>query len=64
MLLNLKNIVGAGLLTVAIVGSIAALLGTTLKPAPMHHTLVGEVSEPTPNSVRHADVIVTEGRAS
>lgn len=65
MSLNFKNIVGAGLLTLAVVGGTATYLNATLK-APTHATVAydGVTSEPSQFGERHAEVIVTEGQAS
>ena len=65
MSLNIKNIIGAGLLTLAVVGGTATYLNTTLK-APVAATVAydGVTSEPSQNGDRHAEVIVTEGQAS
>jgi hypothetical protein len=64
MSLNFKNIIGASLLTIAVLGGTATYLGNSLTSAPAHHVLVGEVTELSPAGARHADVVVTEGRAS
>ena len=65
MSLSFKKIVGAGLLTLAVVGGTATYLNSTLKIAPSATVaLDGLVSEQSQTSDRHAEVIVTEGPAS
>lgn len=62
---NFKKIVGASLLTLAVLGGAATYLNTTLK-APANATVAfdGVTTEQSQNGVRHAEVIVTEGQAS
>jgi hypothetical protein len=62
---NFKKIVGASLLTLAVVGGAATYLTSTLK-APVAATVAydGVTTEPSQNGERHAEVIVTEGQAS
>ena len=65
MSLSFKKIVGAGLLTLAVVGGTATYLNNSLKIAPSATVAMdGLVSEPSQTSDRHAEVIVTEGQAS
>ena len=65
MSLSFKKIAGAGLLTLAVVGGTATYLNNSLKIAPGTTVAMdGLVSEPSQTSDRHAEVIVTEGRAS
>ena len=64
MSLNLKQVFGASLLTLAIVGGTGSYLSNTLYHNTSTVTLVGVVTEQPQNTVRHAEVIVTEGRAS
>jgi hypothetical protein len=62
---NFKKIAGASLLTLAVLGGAATYLVNSLNP-PRATTVAyeGIVSEPSPYSARHAEVIVTEGPAS
>ena len=64
MSLNLKQVLGASLLTLAIVGGTGTYLSNTLYNNTSKVTLVGVVTEQPQNTDRHAEVIVTEGRAS
>jgi hypothetical protein len=62
---NLKKVLGASLLTLAVVGGTATYLGNSLRAMPVKYSLDGyttEISQQQP--ARHAEVIVTEGRAS
>jgi len=62
MSLNIKQVFGAGLLTLAVVGGTATYLTTNLYTT---KSLVAYDSVTTEQpQVRHAEVIVTEGRAS
>jgi|GEM_PF-1451777 len=63
MSLNLKHVFGAGLLTLAVVGGTATYLNSSLNAdAVVAYDSV--TSEQPQQPVRHAEVIVTEGRAS
>ena len=68
MSLSFKNVIGAGLLTLAVVGGTATLLDSTLKPAPVQYAQTGTTHTQTANltdqPVRHAEVTVIEGPAS
>jgi len=65
MSLNIKRIIGAGLLTLAVVGGAATYLNTTLKASATATVAYdGITSEPSQTGERHAQVIVTEGQAS
>ena len=64
MSLNLKQVFGASLLALAVVGGVSTSLSNTLYNNTSKVTLVGVVTEQPQNTVRHAEVIVTEGRAS
>jgi hypothetical protein len=65
MSLSFKKIAGAGLLTLAVVGGTATYLNSTLMTAPSATVAMdGVTSEQSQTSVRHAEVIVTEGQAS
>lgn len=63
---NVSRFLGASLLTLAVVGGTAAYLTNSLRPVPVKYALDGITTEQSqmvqPN--RHAEVIVTEGRAS
>ena len=65
MSLNLKQLIGAGLLTLAVVGGAATYFNAALKTSPTATVAVdGVTSEPSQFGERHAEVIVTEGQAS
>lgn len=65
MSMSLKQIIGAGLLTFAVVGGTATYLNSSLNTSPRATVaLDGVTSEPSQTSDRHAEVIVTEGQAS
>lgn len=62
---SFQKVLGAGLLTLAIVGGTGAYLTSSLKATPAHFALDGYTTEqPQQVPARHAEVIVTEGRAS
>ena len=63
---NVTKVLGAGLLTLAVVGGTAAYLSNSLKAVPVKYALDGvAIEQPQqPQTNRHAEVIVTEGRAS
>jgi hypothetical protein len=54
----------AGLLTVAVVGGTAAYLTSSLAQSPVRHADSYTVEQAGQPVVQHAEVIVTEGRAS
>jgi len=55
----------AGLLTLAVVGGTAAYLTSSLAQSPARYVAESyTVEQPQQQTVRHAEVIVTEGRAS
>ena len=64
MSLNLKQVFGAGLLTLAIVGGTATYLTTNLYTTKSVVAFDSVTTEQPQNTDRHAEVIVTEGRAS
>jgi hypothetical protein len=62
---NFKKIVGASLLTMAVLGGTATYLTNSLKaPATATVAYDGLTTEQSPTGERHAEVIVTEGQAS
>jgi len=61
---ELTKLVTAGLLTVAIVGGAAAYLTSSLAQPQNRVVAVDGVTTEQPQPARHAEVIVTEGRAS
>lgn len=59
------KLLGAGALTLAVVGGAATYLSTSLAQSPSKVVAVdGYTIEQPQHAVRHAEVIVTEGRAS
>ena len=65
MSMSLKQIIGAGLLTLAVVGGTATYLNNSLTTSPRATVaLDGVTSEQSQTGDRHAEVIVTEGQAS
>ncbi len=60
---NLKKVLGASLLTLAVVGGTATYLSSSLTAMPVKYSLDGYTVEKG-QPARHAEVIVTEGRAS
>jgi hypothetical protein len=61
---NFNKFVGAGLLTLAVVGGSATYLNSTLKPTPVQYAHDGATTEQSVQSTRHAEVTVVEGPAS
>jgi hypothetical protein len=61
---NLKKVLGASLLTLAVVGGTATYLGNSLRAMPVKYSLDGYTTEISQQPARRAEVIVTEGRAS
>jgi hypothetical protein len=64
MSLNLKQVFGASLLALAVVGGTGTFLTTNLTTSHATIAFDGVTTELPQNTVRHAEVIVTEGRAS
>lgn len=63
MSLSFSKVLGAGLLTLAIVGGATAYLSSTLTAQPSKVAYSYTVEQPD-QPQRHAEVIVTEGQAS
>lgn len=61
---NFKKFVGAGLLSLAVVGGVSTYLISTLQPAPAVQAEENVTTDQPVYTVRHAEVIVTEGPAS
>lgn len=64
MSLSLKQVFGAGLLTLAVVGGTATYLNSNLNTTKAVVAYDGVTTEQPQQPTRHAEVIVTEGRAS
>lgn len=60
MSLNFKKIVGAGLLSLAVVGGTATYLATTLRPAADTVSTNSVASTQSPSGERHAEITVIE----
>jgi len=61
---NFKKFVGAGLLTLAVVGGTATYLNSTLTATPVQYAQDGATTDQADQSARHAEVTVVEGPAS
>lgn len=62
---NVKSVIGASLLTLAVLGGAATYLTSTLRtPANATVALDSVITEHSQAGDRHAEVIVTEGQAS
>lgn len=61
---NFSKFLGASLLTLAVVGGTATYLSSSLRATPVKYSLDGYTTEQSQLPERHAEVIVTEGRAS
>jgi hypothetical protein len=57
------KLLGAGALTLAVVGGAAAYLTSSLAQKPVHYVADSYTIEQPQPAVRHAEVVVTEGRA-
>jgi len=59
-----SKVIGAGALTLVVVGGAAAYLSSSLAQKPVHYVADSYTVEQPQPVARHAEVIVTEGRAS
>lgn len=64
MSMSFSKVLGAGLLTLAVVGGAAAYLSSTLTSKPSQVAAYSYTVEQPDQAPRHAEVIVTEGQAS